>query len=147
MADAATLGLLVGALLVGVGVIGTAVPALPGTPLVFVGLLVSWFMLATGYAVIVRAFAFYVDRPLNWSGSWRLSAAALLPGSLFLTGTLVLYGLGLVDLIRLLAAWPLHLLVGWVYLVAAPLKLPHKVLVPVPPANPFASKKVLDEAQ
>ena len=114
---------------------------------VFVGLLATWFALAAGYAVIVRAFAFYADRPLSWGGSCRLSAAALLPGAMFFTAALALYGLGLIDLIRLLVAWPLHLMVGWCYLVAAPLTLSRKVLVPPPPANPFASKKVLDEAQ
>ena len=83
MAGAASLGLLVGALLVVVGVIGTAVPALPGTPLVFVGLLVAagaegfqkvgWFTLSI--LALLTLFSFVIDFFATKFGAKRVGAS------------------------------------------------------------------------
>ena len=83
MAGAENLGLLVGALLVVVGVIGTAVPALPGTPLVFVGLLVAagaerfqkvgWFTLSI--LAVLTLFSFVIDFLATKFGAKRVGAS------------------------------------------------------------------------
>jgi len=42
-----------------------------------------------------------------------------MPGALILALAIFLYGLGSLDLVRLLVAAGLHVIVGWIYLVAA----------------------------
>jgi uncharacterized protein YqgC (DUF456 family) len=83
MAGAGSLGLLVGALLVVVGIVGTAVPALPGTPLVFVGLLVAagaegfqkvgWFTLSI--LAVLTLLSFVVDFFATKFGAKRVGAS------------------------------------------------------------------------
>ena len=105
---------------------------------VVVGLLVTWWMLAAVYCPVVRIYCFFKDRQITLLGSWKLSAAALLPAALFTAAAIVLYGLGLIDLVRLIILWCLHLPLGWAYLFAGPLALP-KASDALPPArkNPF----------
>ncbi len=91
---------------------------------VVIWLFLTWVVLATLYCPLARTYAFFKDRQLTLLGSWKLSAAALLPAAL-MTGTgLVFYGLGLTDLIGFLVLFALHLAVGWAYLFASPLRLP-----------------------
>jgi hypothetical protein len=113
------------------------------------GLFTSWFVLATIYCPILRIYAFFKDRQLTLAGSWKLAAAALLPGALLVAAGIVLYGLGVMDLIGFLVLWALHLIVGWVYLFVSPLCLPqasdatavaqpNPFNIPEPPSvNPF----------
>src|SRR5205807_1820555 len=61
---------------------------------------------------------FFANRDLSARGSWRLAGAALMPGALFLSGAIVLYGLGGLDPIQLAAAAGAHLLIGWIYIIA-----------------------------
>ena len=49
-----------------------------------------------------------------------------------------LYGLGILDLLRLLLLWALHILVGWTALIAAVLALPKAGETAVPKTNPFS---------
>ena len=93
-------------------------PILMGITIVGVvfGLFTAWFLLATFYFVPVRLLAFFKDRELCLSGSWKLASAALLPGALLLTAGIVAYGFGALDLIHLLLVAVLHFVVGWVYL-------------------------------
>ena len=101
-------------------------------------LFVTWFSLASIYAPVVRIYAFFKDRQLSVAGSWRLSAAALLPAALMMAGGIVLYGLGLIDLIGFLVLFVLHLVVGWAYLFVSPLRLPRASDALAPPRrNPF----------
>jgi hypothetical protein len=107
---------------------------------VFMGLFASWFVLATIYAPMVRLFAFFKDRELTLAGSWKLVGAALLPGSLLVSGALVLYGLGFLDLPRFLAVWLLHFFVGWAYLLVSPRRLPAVAdALPRAHRNPFGN--------
>lgn len=102
-----------------------------------VWLLLSWTVLATAYCPFVRLYAFYKDRQLTIAGSWKLSAAALLPAALLAGACIVLYGLGVMNLLQFLIFWSLHLAVGWVYLAVSPLRLP-RVSDAVPKTkNPF----------
>ena len=97
-------------------------------------LLATWSVLATLYAIPVKLIVWLQRRELGWRQSWRLGAAALLPGALFLTVGIFAYTLGLLDLIRLAGMVVLHFVVGWGYLVLSPLFLPR----PAPArSNPF----------
>jgi uncharacterized protein YqgC (DUF456 family) len=92
MAGAENLGLIVGALLVVLGIIGTVAPVLPGTPLVFVGLLVAawaegfqkvgWFTLSI--LALLTLFSFVVDFFAAKFGAKRVGAswAALIGATL-----------------------------------------------------------------
>jgi uncharacterized protein len=83
MAGAENLLLLVGAVLVVAGVIGTVLPALPGTPLVFVGLLVAawaegfqkvgWFTLSI--LAVLTLLSFVVDVFATKLGAQRMGAS------------------------------------------------------------------------
>jgi hypothetical protein len=110
---------------------------------VFLALVVSWVLLAMLYALPVRALAFAAQRRITWSGSWRLAGAALIPGALFLSLGLWAYGFYLIDLVRFLLIFGLHFVVGWAYLIAAPLALDRLESGETKPAAPpgKASKK------
>ena len=105
---------------------------------VLAGLIVIWAILATLHSLPAWLIGFFANRDLSLGGSWRLSGAALLPGALFLTAAIFLYGLGLLDLVRLLVAAGAHLVIGWVYLVVSPLALPRYPGVSGAKRNPFA---------
>lgn len=103
----------------------------------FVALLFCWTVLAYLYATPVKMIAYFNDRTLTWSGSWRLAGAALMPGGVMLSIGILLFGAGTIDLIRFGLLFVAHFLVGWIYLVAAPFRLPvvpEQVLVK---KNPF----------
>jgi hypothetical protein len=108
------------------------------------GVFVSWLLLAAIYCPIARIYAFFKDRQLTLHGSWKLASAALLPGALLMAAGIVFYGLGLIDLVQFLILWPLHLIMGWVYLFVSPLRLPRTSdAVPVQ-RNPFGETKPVD---
>jgi hypothetical protein len=99
--------------------------------------LALWTVLPTFVFLLIRLYAYFADRQLNLGGAWRLSAAAFLPGSLVLIAALVLYALGIADLIRFLIAIPGHLLIALIYLWFAPLRVERIPTVPPPAVNPF----------
>ena len=107
---------------------------------VVAGLFVSWWLLAALYAVPVRLVAFYLDRQVTLGGCRRLAGAALLPGALVMSGAFLLYGLQQLNFIGLLLAWPLHLVIGWIYTAGATFRLPRLTTQLVNPANPFVSR-------
>jgi hypothetical protein len=101
-------------------------------------LFLTWVVLATLYCPLARIYAFFKDRQLTLPGGWKLSAAALLPAALMTGAGIVLYGLGLTDLIGFLVLFALHLAVGWAYLFASPLRLPRASdAIPAVRQNPF----------
>ena len=110
--------------------------------LVFLGvvafLFVCWTALATLYGLGARGLAVFKDRRLTLGGSWRLAAAALMPGALLLTLGLLRYGLGALDLVQLSLVVILHFLVPWAYWIAATLVIPRLPDVPPASSNPFA---------
>ncbi len=106
---------------------------------VVVSLLASWALLATLYFLPVWLVAFFADRKLGFGASWRVAGAALMPGALFLTGAIVSYGLGMLDLVRLAMAWALHFLIGWFFLVLGPLAVPREPEAASLKENPFAT--------
>jgi hypothetical protein len=96
-----------------------------------------WAVLATVYCPLVRGFGYVLDRQLTWAGSWKLSAAALIPGALLMNAALVLYGLGGLDLLRLLILVAAHLALPWLYLIGGTMALPPRHEIP-DEVNPFA---------
>jgi hypothetical protein len=107
-------------------------------------LFASWLLLATVYSPVARLYAFFKDRRLTLLGGWKLASAALMPGALFAAAGIVLYGLGVIDLIRFLLLWVLHFFVGWVYLFLGPLSLPRASDAAPVKANPFGTPKPAD---
>ena len=103
------------------------------------GLFASWLLLATIYFPIAWVIAYFKDRRITAPGAWKLASAALLPGALLVCVGIVLYGLGIADLLRLLVLWLAHFVVGWVYLVLAPFRLPPVAAKAAP--NPFGDGK------
>ena len=108
---------------------------------VIVWLLASWLALATLYCPVARMYAFFKDRQLTVLGSWKLASAALLPGALLTAAGIVLYGLGLIDLLQFFLLWVLHLMVGWIYLFVSPLRLPRASDAASAPHDPFGQPK------
>jgi hypothetical protein len=103
---------------------------------VVVGLMVIWACLATVYCVPAWLIGFFADRHCGLGGSWRLAGAALMPGALWMCAAILLYGWGALDLVRLAVAGAVHLVMGWVYLLASPLYLPRHPMVAAN-SNPF----------
>ncbi|HZR21767.1 MAG TPA: hypothetical protein VFE51_31075 [Verrucomicrobiae bacterium] len=106
------------------------------------GLLLSWAALATIYCLPAWLVGLYLNRELTLGGSWRLAAAALMPGGLVMTVAIAGYGLARLDLVRLAAAWGFHILLGWTYLFWAAVVTP-KIRSELPAKeNPFRAPPV-----
>jgi hypothetical protein len=104
-------------------------------------LFISWFVLATVYAMPAWLTAYFKDRELSLPGSWKLAAAALLTPALLVSAGLVFYAVNALDLLRLLLLWCLHLPLGWFYLYCAVLRLPVVVQATGRKSNPFGGAK------
>ncbi|MEO6035349.1 MAG: hypothetical protein ABIQ35_08850 [Verrucomicrobiota bacterium] len=105
--------------------------------LAIAGVWLTWFVLALIYAPIAKVIAYFNDRELSWSGSWRLASAAQMTGALLMSLAILLYGLQVFDLIRFLFFFSAHFVVAWIYVGAAPLVLP-AISTEIPPTkNPF----------
>jgi len=102
---------------------------------VFLGLILSWNLLATAYCLPVWLISFFANRDLNLAQSWRLGGAAVMPGALLMGLSVWLYGIGAFDLVKLCFAFAMHLIIGWIYLLVSPLFLHHAV--PASGNNPF----------
>jgi len=111
-----------------------------------VGMLGIWAVLATFYCWIGRLAGYFGNRKLPLPASWRLAGAALLPGALFMTAAIILYGLGVLGLLQLVLAFVLHFVIGWVYLVVAPLRLPSVSGALPAGKNPFTRPQTADAA-
>lgn len=107
--------------------------------LVVLGLMASWALLAVLYSLPARLAAFFANRELNWRAGWRLASAALMPGALVLTAAIFLYGVSMLDFVRLGICAALHFVIGWIYLFASPLFLPRHPAAPIIKGNPFAA--------
>ena len=101
------------------------------------GLMMIWTLLATVYFPVVWLVGFFGNRHLHFRASWKLAGAALMPGAVLLTAAILFYGLGALDLVQLAAAFLAHLVIGWIYLFAAPLFLPKLAASTVAEKNPF----------
>jgi hypothetical protein len=105
----------------------------------FLGLLLSWSVLATVYLLPVWLAAFFANRDLNFRQSWRLAGAALMPGALLMSLALWLYGAEVFDMIKFGFAFGMHFVIGWIYLFVSVWFLPRAT--PSPGKNPFGGEK------
>ena len=105
---------------------------------VMTGLMIVWAAWATIYFLPVRLLAFFADRELTIIGSWKMSGAAQMTGSLVQSVGIVLYALRLLDLPLLAGVMALHFLVNWVYVPWALLKRPKVEKAAKVAGNPFA---------
>jgi len=105
---------------------------------VVLGLMLSWAVLATIYCLPVWLLALYSDRRLTLLGSWRLAGASLIPGALIMTLAISLYVLAQMDSLRFIAAFALHFVVGWVYLILGTFASP-KLNASNRRSNPFCA--------
>ena len=105
----------------------------------FLGLMLAWAALATVYFLPVWLICFFANRDLDFLASWKLAAAALMPGAALMSLALALYDWGGFDLVQLCFAFGMHLVIGWIYLFVSPLFL-NRVL-PAEKKNPFMDKK------
>lgn len=80
------------------------------------GQLLAWGILAAVYSVPTWGIGIASKRLLTLRGTWKLCGAAQLPGALFFSAAIVSYGLGLLDLVRLVVAFAVHFVVTWVYI-------------------------------
>jgi hypothetical protein len=78
----------------------------------------------------------FSNRDLSFGASWKVAGAALMPGALLLSLSLVLYEIGGFDLVQLCFAFGMHLVMSWIYLFVSPMFLNRAV--PVEKKNPFA---------
>jgi hypothetical protein len=100
------------------------------------GLLLSWWLLATIYFLPVWILGYFANRDLNFRASWKLSAAALLPGALLMAAGVLLYNAGLLDLVSLGFVFAGHFALGWIYLFLSQLFLP-RISETKAKGNPF----------
>jgi hypothetical protein len=107
---------------------------------IFIALLSSWTVLATIYFLPVWLLGFFANRELNLHQSWKLSAAALLPGALLMIFGIWLYDFGVLNLVSFLFVFAAHFLAGWIYLAASFFFLP-RISADAPKKNPFSSRK------
>ncbi len=101
----------------------------------FFGLLIVWAALATVYFFPVWLVCLFSNRDLNFRASWKLAGAALMPGALLLSLSLVLYELGGFDIVQFCFAFGMHLVIGWIYLFVSPMFLNRAL--PAEKKNPF----------
>jgi hypothetical protein len=101
----------------------------------FFGLLLVWALLATIYFLPVWLICLFTNRDLTFRASWKLAGAALMPGALLLSVSLVLYDLGGFDIVQLSFAFAMHLVIGWIYLFVSPMFLNRAL--PAEEKNPF----------
>lgn len=104
------------------------------------GLMLSWGVLALLYCPVAWLVAFLANRNLSLRGSYRLCGAALMPGALVQMFAIVLYGLGILDVLLLLIMVGAHFLVGWIYVAAAPFWRTRLATAPST-SNPFTPEK------
>jgi hypothetical protein len=103
-----------------------------------IGLWLTWMTLAFIYLFYAKFLAFWGNRVVTWSGAMKLSAAALLTPALVYSLGIASFGIGLLPLEGLLALFILHVVLGWVYVTAAPFRLrPENDAGLIPKVNPF----------
>jgi hypothetical protein len=81
-----------------------------------VWLFVVWTVLATVYCLPLWLAARATGRRLSLAGSWKISAAGLMPGSAMMVLAVVLYSLRVLDLPALAFVNAAHLVAGWIFL-------------------------------
>lgn len=101
----------------------------------FVGLMLIWALLASIYFLPVWLICLFTNRDLNFRASWKLAGAALMPGALLVSVSLVFYEMGAFDIIQFCFAFGMHIIISWLYLFVSPMFLIRAL--PTEKKNPF----------
>ena len=109
---------------------------------VLLWLMLSWALLASLYSGPAWLIGFFANRELNLRGSWLLAGAALMPGAIFFTMAILLYEFGALDLVRLAVAAGVHIIIGWVYVVAGVISSRPQQGIATGKKNPFGSTDI-----
>lgn len=103
---------------------------------------VTWWILAAIYFLPVWLMGYFANRDLDLKGSLKLSCAALLPGALLMIAAIILYTLGVLNLIAFLFVFAAHFVLHWLYLISAVFFLPRvPVATAAPGENPFKTTR------
>ncbi|HEY5909610.1 MAG TPA: hypothetical protein VJA21_03290 [Verrucomicrobiae bacterium] len=108
---------------------------------VIVGLMLCWALLALVYTPGAWLLAFFANRDLTLPGSYRLCGAGLIPGALFMTAVMVLYGVGTLDVLLLLIMTATHFVIGWIYVILGSFRRPRIREATTRTGNPFGEEK------
>lgn len=107
---------------------------------VVVLLFASWIVLSLVYGVVVWIAAAVLGRSIPFRTARRLAGASLLPGCLLMGGAIALYATRQLGLEGVLVAWPLHVVLGWIYCAGAWTRLSvHRKSAESVLGNPFAT--------
>ncbi|HEY3932171.1 MAG TPA: hypothetical protein VGM58_07360 [Verrucomicrobiae bacterium] len=104
-----------------------------------IGLLLSWWLLATLYFLPVWIFGLFSNRDLNFRASWKLSGAALMPGALLMAGGVLLYDFNFLNLVQFGFVFAAHFVLGWIFLFVSLLFVP-RISEAKPKGNPFVPR-------
>jgi len=109
-------------------------------------LFIVWQVLSAIYSPLIKGIAWVYRKKITWSGAYALAGAALMPGAVIMCLSIVGYTGRLYSLEGLVIAMPLHLIVGWVFLLISPFfleKAPKKIVLPKPKKIKDVFKKAL----
>ncbi|MGO8767018.1 MAG: hypothetical protein ACLQSR_18020 [Limisphaerales bacterium] len=106
----------------------------------FAAVMLSWAVLATLYFLPVWIAGYLANRKLGFLSSWKLSAAAVLPGAMLMIAGIWLYDFGLLRLVSFTFIFAAHFVLGWIYL-AASLFFVRGIPPAMPGGNPFVPRK------
>lgn len=95
-----------------------------------------WWILALVYFLPVWLIGFLTNRDLSLRASLKLSGSALFPGALLMTLAIILYALGILNLITFCFVFAAHFILHWLYLLCALPFLP-RLSAAAQKANPF----------
>lgn len=98
----------------------------------------TWWFLAVIYFLPVWLIGFLANRDLSLPASLKLSGSALLPGALLMTAAIVLYGIGILNLVSFCFVFAAHFILHWLYLLFGLFFLPRDSTA-TPKGNPFST--------
>lgn len=101
------------------------------------GVWLSWAVLAAIYAWPIRVAVYFRDKQTSHHGCWKLCSAALLPGGLLLTASILFYTLGKIPVAGLAIAFGIHFVMGWSYVFCGAVALPLLPEAAQTESNPF----------
>jgi hypothetical protein len=99
-----------------------------------------WWILALIYFLPVRLVGFLANRDMGFLASLKLSCSALLPGALLMTVAIILYALGLLNLVTFCFVFAAHFILHWLYLLFGLFFFPRASIAPLK-GNPFKTPK------
>jgi len=99
-----------------------------------------WWVLALIYFLPVWLIGFLANRDMNATVSLKLSCSALLPGALLMTVAIILYALGVLNLVSFCFVFAAHFILQLLYLLFGMLFFP-RASAAGPKGNPFTTAK------